>query len=403
MNKLNSGKEIVMPILFERAGLIHPDIYPDEGWLFIQEEKIKDFGCGQPPAELRDVVTGKVSQVDLKGNLLGPGWIDIHIHGARGHDIMDGSRQALAAISDFKLQQGVTGFLATPLTAGPEKIARVLQSIRKYTRENPSSNLLGVHLEGPFLNRERAGAQNPEHIRNFSREIFQRWLAILGKSLKIVTLAPERPGAEKLLEVLQQKGIVAAAGHTRADYDTMQQAFSRGISHASHLFNGMLSLHHRQPGTVGAFLDNCQATVELIADGIHLHPAILRLVTRVKPRDKVILVTDAMRAAGMPEGLYELGGLEVEIAGGEARLADSGQLAGSTITMKEAVKKIFQETELTLPEAWRLASLNPAERIGLAESTGSLAVGKRADLVIMSPDWKIEAVWQRGVLSAGNI
>ncbi len=394
---------MVMPILFERAGLIHPDIYPEEGWLIIKNEEIEDFGCGQPPVDLREAVAGKGSRVDLKGSLLGPGWIDIHVHGARGHDVMDGSRQALSAISDFKLQQGVTGFLATPLTAGPEKLARVLKNIRKYTRENPGSNLLGVHLEGPFLNREKAGAQNPEHIRNFSREIFQRWLDILGKSLKIVTLAPERPGAGELLEILQQKGIVAAAGHTRADYETMQQAFSRGLSHASHLFNGMLGLHHRQPGTVGAFLDSSQVTVELIADGIHLHPAILRLTTRVKPREKVILVTDAMRAAGMPEGRYELSGLEVEISGGEARLVDSGQQAGSTITMKEAVKKIFQETELTLPEAWRLASLNPAEKIGLAERTGSLAAGKRADLIIMSPDWKIEAVWHRGVLSAGNI
>ncbi len=392
-----------MPILFEGAKLIHPDIYPEEGWLFVRDEEIEDFGEGQPPAELSRVVSKKGSRVELKGNLLGPGWIDIHIHGARGYDVMDGSQEALAVIADFKLKQGITGFLATPLTAAPEKLIGVLQNISKFSRENPESNLLGVHLEGPFLNREKAGAQNPEHIMNFSREIFQRWLDILGKSLKIVTLAPERPGAEELLDILQKNRIVAAAGHTGADYNTMQQAFSRGLSHASHLFNGMLGLHHRQPGTVGAFLDNSKVTVELIADGIHLHPAILRLVTRVKPREKVILVTDAMRAAGMPAGRYELGGLEVEIARGEARLIDSGQLAGSTITMKEAVKRIFQETELTLPEAWSLASLNPAERIGLGDRIGSLAAGKRADLIAVSPDWKVEAVWQRGVLSAGKI
>ena len=392
-----------MLILFEGAKLIHPDIYPEEGWLFVQDEEIEDLGQGKPPAKLSKVIDEKGRRLELNGKLLGPGWIDIHIHGARGYDVMDGSQQALAAIADFKHKQGVTGFLATPLTAGPDKLARVLQNIRKYTRENPGSNLLGVHLEGPFLNREKAGAQNPEHIKNFSQEIFQGWLDILGGSLKIVTLAPERPGAEELLEILQQKGIVAAAGHTRADYETMQQAFSQGLSHASHLFNGMLGLHHRQPGTVGAFLDSSQATVELIADGIHLHPAVLRLVTRVKSREKVILVTDAMRAAGMPAGRYELGGLEVEIAGGEARLVDSGQLAGSTITMKEAVRRIFQETELTLPEAWSLASLNPADRIGLSKRTGSLAAGKRADLIALSPDWEIEAVWQQGVLSAGNI
>ncbi len=388
-----------MKTLITGARLLTPEIFPAKGWLLIAGGKIEDYGSGLPPEKYCQESELKNKQIDLAGDYLGPGLIDIHIHGAKGYDVMDGSFKALAAISDYKLRQGVTGYLATPLTADNEKLHRVLDNIKDYREKNPDTNLLGVHLEGPFINREKAGAQNPAHIKSYSPELFSCWQSKLKDLLKIVTLAPEIEGAFSLLKILKEQEIIAAAGHSKADYQTMQQAFSSGINHASHLFNGMLGLHHREPGTVGACLDNDKISVELIADGIHLHPAILRLVRRVKPLEQIILITDAMRAAGMEDGQYELGGLKVQIKEGEARLKESKQLAGSTISMLEAVKRFYQETDLNLQQAWQLASTNPARKLDLLETTGEIAAGKRADLVAFSADWHVRGVWQAGVLS----
>ncbi|MBE3596904.1 MAG: N-acetylglucosamine-6-phosphate deacetylase [Hydrogenibacillus sp.] len=340
-----------------------------------------------------------------------PGMIDMHIHGAAGADVMDATPEALSQIARTLLAEGTTGFLATTISAPKEQLLRALRNIAAYKRMRaqksgtsdvesdatlgtPEAEILGIHLEGPYLSPARAGAQPREALRPPETAEFQALQAAADGLIRLVTTAPELPGALEWIAELAAHGVIVSLGHTDADYETARAAADRGARHVTHVFNAMRGLHHREPGMLGAALVDDRLTVELIADGVHVHPALYRLVHRAKGRDRLLLITDAMRAKRMPDGCYELGGQPVTVRCGRATLAD-GTLAGSVLTMNEGLKRLVQ-AGIPLVDAVRFASTNPARALGLDGHLGALLPGYRADVVLLAPDFQVLAVFRRG-------
>ncbi|WFA17144.1 N-acetylglucosamine-6-phosphate deacetylase [Paenibacillus mucilaginosus] len=335
--------------------------------------------------------------VDAKGSWLLPGFIDVHVHGGWGGDFMDASEESLAKITRFHASRGTTTMLATTMTASREDITRALQAVQAFRAKGmPFARLAGVHLEGPFINPKLAGAQDPKLMLPPQSEWLEEWTSAYPGLIRLLTLAPELEGAAPFIRMLAGHGIVAACGHTDAAYDQIQEAVSHGLSHAVHTFNAMKGLHHREPGVVGAVLTNEAVTAEVIADGIHVHEACVRLLTVTKRQGNLVLVTDAISAAGLGDGDYMLGGQDVVVKDGVARLKEGGNLAGSTLTMIDALRYMVERIGLSVEEASLLASRNPARVLGLSEHTGSIAGGKAADLLLVSPSLEIERVWVDG-------
>lgn len=328
-------------------------------------------------------VSGAV-ELAVSGRFMAPGFIDLQVNGGAGFQFLDAPSPGMMAAIEFHLAHGTTGLLPTLITAPGATIRAALARLR----ETPHPALLGVHLEGPFISKECRGAHHPAHILEPSLERFEELVQGYEGFVRIVTLAPELPGASVLIRRITEIGAISALGHSAADYRTAQQGVKLGIRLFTHLGNAMTGLHHREPGVVGAALDS-DAYVELICDGVHLHPAFVRLVAKVKGYDRICLVTDAISAAGLPDGEYVLGGLPVFVQEGVARLSD-GTLAGSTLTMDRAVKNFMEFTGCSLPEAVRCATLNPARLLGIDHRKGSLAVGKDADLVIFDEDLTVQ-------------
>lgn len=336
--------------------------------------------------------------LDGGGGYLLPGFIDMHVHGGNGSEYMEATVDAFAAISRFHAVHGTTGLLATTVTASREDTEAVLACAADFRLAGGSyAKLLGVHLEGPFISPKWPGAQNPAYISTPRLDWVQSWEAQYPGLIRQLTLAPETTGALELIRWLSERNIIAAAGHTDADYETMLEAAEHGLSQAVHTYNAMTPLHHRKPGTVGAVLTHDGICAELIADGHHVHPGAIRLLLRAKPLEQVVLITDAMSAAGLGNGTYKLGELDVLVQDGVATLAKEGNLAGSTLTMIQALRFILEQTELEIWEASRLASANPARRLGLWEQTGSIAAGKQADLVWTDSSLQIRQTWVDGL------
>lgn len=329
-----------------------------------------------------------------------PGLIDLHVHGARGADVMDNSTEALDTISRALGAEGITGFLATTMSASNDHIESVLQTIALSRASKHGAAILGVHLEGPFIAKAKMGAQRIEEGK-LDIALIQRWQKLAHESIKLVTLAPELPGALQLIKALRQMGVVASVGHTDATYEETCAAIAAGCSHATHLFNAMRGLHQRAPGALGALLLSEHVTAELIVDGLHLHPAIVDLALRVKGKQRLLLITDAMRAKCLGDGEYELGGQTVSVRGGKAALAD-GTLAGSTLRMPQAIKNMVQFSQCALADAIIMASANPASVLGLSERKGSLAVGKDADVVIMNDKIDVVVTMRAGTIICEN-
>ena len=327
--------------------------------------------------------------VGLEGAILAPGLIDLHVHGGNGVDTMDGEAGAIAGLSAFVAAHGVTGFLPTTVTAPLPEIERALKAVRRAVDgELPGAQVLGVHLEGPFFNRRRAGAQPLNWCVDPARDALQRLLATGEGLIRMMSLAPELPGALAAIETLTQHGIVASVGHTDATYAQAQAAFAAGARHVTHLFNAMSPLHHREPGVVGAALTTDGVMVQLIADGLHLHPATLAVVVRCKGVDEVLLITDAIAGAGLPDGEYTMGRQRVIVRNGEAR-TPAGNLAGSTLTLERAVANMVRLVGVPLSSSLQMASLNPARVLGLAQRKGRLAPGYDADLVCLDDDFNV--------------
>jgi N-acetylglucosamine-6-phosphate deacetylase len=287
--------------------------------------------------------------------------------------------------------------LATTMTAPHDALSAVLSVVDAYMKEEmPHTQLLGVHLEGPFISPKFPGAQNPEFIVLPQISWLEDWVKQHPDVIRLLTLAPEREGALALISWLNGQGITVACGHTDASYDQIEAAVDHGLHHAVHTYNAMRMLHHREPGTVGAVLSEDRIFAEVIADGHHVHPACIRLLSKAKPEDKLLLVTDAMSATGLGDGIYELGGLKVTVKAGVARLLEGDSLAGSTLTMIDAFRFCVEKVGLSIPQVSRMASGTPAATLGIADRMGSIAVGKQADLLLVSPDLKLHNVWVKG-------
>ncbi|UVI31907.1 N-acetylglucosamine-6-phosphate deacetylase [Paenibacillus spongiae] len=338
-----------------------------------------------------------VPYVDGKEGWLLPGFIDIHVHGGYGSDFMDASSDAFDVITKYHAANGTTAMLATTVTASHDAIQAVLEATDAYRkRDMPYAELIGVHLEGPFISEKWPGAQNPAFITPPQTDWLKPWAAQWPSLIKMMTLAPERDGALNVIEWLSANGIVPALGHTDASYDDVVTAVQHGLRHAVHTYNAMTGLHHRKPGTLGAVMTEDAISAEIIADGHHAHPAAVKLLSRTKPSDKLVLITDAMSAAGLGDGQYGLGGLEVSVKDGVARLVEGGSLAGSTLTMIEAFRFMLKHTDLSVTEVSRCASGNPAKVLGMENQIGSIAVGKQADLVLTDDTHHIVTTWVKG-------
>jgi N-acetylglucosamine-6-phosphate deacetylase len=325
-----------------------------------------------------------------------PGFIDLHVHGAGGEDSSDGSIQSLKTIADLLPKAGVTSFLATTLTLPPKQIITAVKAAADFAKiQQSGARLLGCHIEGPFISPSRVGAQNPKYILSPNLDLVTKINQILTGLVKLITLAPEAEGAIGLISELKQRGWVISAGHTEAGYSTMERAMKVGLTGGRDVFNGMSALHHREPGPVGASLTNDDVYTELIADGHHLHPAIINLVLKAKPLDKIILVSDAVRALGLAEGQYDLGGQIISVQKGTARLADDS-LAGSVLWLNDAVRNICTWSGLPLENAVKLVTENPAKYLGLEKQIGFLAEGYPADITVLNQDLSVKEVWIMG-------
>ncbi len=319
-----------------------------------------------------------------------PGFIDEHIHGAGGADAMDGTVEALQTISEFLAREGTTGFLATTMTQSPENITNALKAVKKVREkgEYKGAEVLGVHLEGPFISPKHVGAQPLEYVATPDAELFDKYNEASGNSIKIVTLAPEVEGGLGLVKHLSNIGVVASVGHTGGKYADVVNAVAAGATNVTHTYNAQTGLHHREAGVVGAAMLLDELNCEMICDTIHVSVPAIKLVIKNKPHDKYTLITDAMRAKGMPDGKSELGGQDVFVNNGEARLAD-GTLAGSVLKMNVAVKNLVEKAGVPFTDAIDFATYNPAKNIGVLNERGTIEVGKRADLTVLNSDFEV--------------
>lgn len=314
-----------------------------------------------------------------------PGFIDLHVHGANGADVMDASEEALRIISHALASEGVTSYLATTMTANDDHVAAALNTIANVmaTKNHDGAAILGAHLEGPFIAKSKAGAQLADKTQVPDIDLINHWQKLSNAAIKLVTLAPELPEAIDFIKSLHELGIIASVGHTNATFEETDEAIAAGCTQATHLFNAMSGIHQRQPGASGALLLSDKVTAELIVDKFHLHPGMVELALKVKGKDKLLLVTDAIRAKCLGDGKYELGGQSVAVQDGKATLAD-GTLAGSTLRMPQAIKNMVKYTKCSLMDAIAMATVTPARVLGLNQQKGTIEVGKDADLVVLN-------------------
>ena len=329
--------------------------------------------------------------VDCQGYTIVPGFVDVHIHGCAGADTCDGKRESIDAMAEFLLTKGVTSFCPTTMTVDRAEIEAALLAAKACVDQpGPGARVVGVNMEGPFIAAARKGAQKEEAILPPDPELFRHFQELSGGIVRLVDIAPEQPGGLAFIREVKDLCAVSIA-HTTANYDQAKESFDAGITHATHLFNAMSGLHHRDPGVVGAVFDDSRVYAELICDGFHIHPAALRAAFQVLG-DRALVISDSMRANGMPEGEpFDLGGQMVTVREGKATLAD-GTIAGSVSNLHQEVKNLVR-FGIPLEQAVKAASLIPARSIGLEEEIGSIAPGKRADLVVLDENLDIVAVY----------
>lgn len=328
-----------------------------------------------------------------------PGFIDQHVHGAAGSDAMDGTKEDLLKIANALASEGTVAFLATTMTQSVENINKALNAVKEYKEANieEGAEILGVHLEGPFISLKHIGAQPLEYVAKPDVEVFKKYQEVSGNNIKLVSLAVEEEGATELVEYLAKTGVVASLGHTDATASAVEAAIKAGAKNVTHTYNAMKPLHHREIGTVGSALLYDELNCELICDGIHVSKPAINLLRKCKPQDKLTLVSDAMRAKHMPDGEWELGGQAVFVKNGEARLA-GGTLAGSVLKMNNAVKNIMAFTGASIEEAVKYASLNPALNLGVDDVLGSIKEGKNASFVVVDKEFNVVSTIRDGVI-----
>ncbi|MBJ7603012.1 MAG: N-acetylglucosamine-6-phosphate deacetylase [Candidatus Dormibacteraeota bacterium] len=375
-------------LVLHNARLVTPAGVIGQAWLRISGSQIDAVEAGSRP-----VADGPSR--DLGGAFLAPGFIDMHVHGGGGASVVEGEPEQVRRSVAYHRAHGTTGLLLSLVTA---PLARMEAAVRRIAIlvEQKEPAVLGCHLEGPFLSRRRCGAQDPRFMLPPDPEALGRLFEMGRGCIRMVTVAPEAPGALDLVRRTVAEGAVAAVGHTDASSDQVTAAIEAGARVGTHLFNGMRPFSHRDPGPVGALLSDERVVCELINDGVHVAPEVVQIVFNAAP-GRVALITDAIAAAGMPDGDYELGSLAVRVSEGRPALKEGGSLAGSTLTMDRAVRRTVQDARQSLPTAVAAASKVPAQVLGLAKWLGSVEVGKQADLAVLGADLELQAVVARGV------
>ena len=331
--------------------------------------------------------------LDARGLWVAPGLVDIHIHGAMGHDVMDATPKALRTVANYLAQHGVTSWLPTTMSASREAIDAAIANVSACPQPEDGAQHLGVHVEGPYLNERHRGAQALDALRSPDPAEYDDWL--YNDAVKLITLAPELPGAVALIEAGRRRGIEFAIGHSGADYEAVLAAAGRGLRQATHTFNGMASLHHRRPGTLGAVLDDGRIFAQLIGDGLHVHPAMVRLLLRAKGRARMLLISDSMRATGLSDGAFDLGGQAVTVQEGMARTQD-GALAGSTVMLDEILRRVMHFTGLSIEQALPMASTVPAAAMNLQGRKGVLQPGADADVILLDNEARVQLTMVAG-------
>ena len=373
------------PLLVSGASVVAGAELWSPGWLVAAGGRIQALGPGEAPGGVRAEVTALGTVVDGRGCVLLPGFIDVHVHGGDGADAMDADPDGLRRMARFHAAHGVTALLPTTWSAPGAALEAAVGAIGEATGPVDSgATIVGAHLEGPWINPARAGAQDPAGIRPPDGDEARRLLDLRRGAVRLVALAPEMPGASEVIAECRERDVLVAAGHTEADWDQMVAAVAAGVRHVTHTFNAMGSLGHREPGTAGAALALPELRCELIADGHHVHPGAMAVLARAKGPGGVVLISDAVRAAGLPEGEVDLGGRTAQHCCGAVRLPD-GRLAGSVLTLDVALRHFAAATGWAWPDLARAVAGNAADALGLA-SKGRLAAGLDADLALVADD-----------------
>ncbi|MGE7596041.1 N-acetylglucosamine-6-phosphate deacetylase [Peribacillus frigoritolerans] len=366
------------------------------GYIKVVDGKIAEVG---PVSQYKQDDDAKVITLSLDYQAI-PGAIDIHIHGASNSDAMDATHDALSTMAKTLPKEGTTSFLATTMTQSTQAIESALLNAGKYIENQTQENaeIVGVHLEGPFISPARKGAQPEDYIVDPDVTLFKRWQEMAENQIKLVTLAPEQPNGLDLAAHLRGTGVVASIGHSDATYDQIDEAIQAGTTHVTHLYNGMRGLHHREPGVLGAAYLRDELYVELIADGIHCRPEMIKLAYNQITSERMILITDSLRAKWLEKGTYDLGGQPVNVDETKATLSD-GTLAGSILKMNDAIKNTMKYTGCSMTDIIKMTAENPAKQLRIFDRKGSIQVGKDADLVILNDRLNVEMTFCRGNLA----
>jgi N-acetylglucosamine-6-phosphate deacetylase len=382
-------------ILIHSARALTPTAEIADAGILIREDVVEAIG----PRSGMTLPAG-AQEIRATDSTAIPGFLDVHIHGAGGHDVMEGNATALRAITRKVSEYGTTSIVATTVTASTDETLRAVEGIaayiaRQHETEDPRAEVLGIHLEGPFISKQRRGVHPAQWIQLPSAETLGRFLKAAAGNARILTIAPEVLGAAPCIDAARQAGLVVSMGHTDATYEQARAAMARGARSATHVYNAMRPFTHRDPGVIGAVLTSPDVNAELIADGVHVEEAAMKLLLMAKGAAHITLVSDGLSATGMPDGKYMLGDLEVTVSGGVCRNAE-GVLAGSTLTLDRALRNIVA-LGTSLPDTVRMLTLNPATLLGIQFKKGSLRVGADADILLLDEGLRITNVWARGV------
>ena len=381
------------PLAIHTGRALTPLAEIPEALILVEDGRIRSIG---PRAGT--VLPAGAVEYDARGMVAVPGFVDVHVHGAAGRDVMEASPPALAAVAGCLARHGTTSFVATTVSAGVEETLRSLEglagAIREQSPNHQAAECLGVHLEGPFLNPVRRGVHPAEQLILPSPATLARFLSAAQGFARILTLAPELPGAEETITAARAAGLVAAMGHTDATYGAAERAIELGARHAVHVYNAMRPFSHRETGVIGAVLTDPRLTAEVIADGVHVDDPALRLLLAAKSAESILLVSDGTAATDMPDGEYRLGNIDVTVTGGVCRSRE-GRIAGSTLTLDRAVRRMVG-LGLPLGAAVQMATWNPARLLGIDERKGRLAAGADADIVLLGSELNVQRVFMRG-------
>ncbi|MEG1459546.1 MAG: N-acetylglucosamine-6-phosphate deacetylase [Acetivibrio sp.] len=352
--------------------------------IYIQEDKFTEEAQGEV--------------IDGKGMLALPGLIDIHFHGCMGKDFCDGNIEAIQTMAEYELANGITSIAPATMTLSEEELMKISKAAKEYSGET-GAELLGINMEGPFINTKKKGAQNPTFIHKPDIAMFRRLQEASGGLFKLVDIAPEEEGAMEFIDALKEEVVISVA-HTNADYKTALEAFHRGAKHVTHLYNAMPAYTHREPGVIGAASDS-SCMVELICDGVHIHPAVIRNTFRIFGKDRVVFISDSMMATGMEDGEYALGGQAVKVEGNRATLVVDGTIAGSATNLFNCMKFAVQKAGIPLENAVKCVTENPAKVIGVFDRYGSITPGKYADFILVDEALNIKHIFKKGTVVKG--